>query len=406
MKIGIDLRPLQTGHKYRGIGEVTKQTTNRILRLAKDDPKHPVSFVFYEYDDKEEDPKDLLTIPKGLEYEVVKLGIMPKKGTIQQKLARQVKDLFGNPVAAEKSDVFLQFDFAMGVPKNTKTALVKHDIIPYIFWDQYFTSPMVHVKNKALRTTLRTMLHNFRAMRLLRRSLSDAKIILTVSENTRKDLHEHFGVPEAKMKVAFLGVSVEPAKTTSKQKVQMPTKPYLLFLGGIDAKRRAVDDIVHAYNNLKAAGHDIQVVLAGENFASIEAIPHEGIRNAIKQSSYNDDILLLGYIDDATKQALYKNALAFVYPTSYEGFGIPVLESMLLGCPIITYKNSSIPEVGGSHAFYAHDWMGIKKQAEKLLAMSPQEREKAVAAAKQHAEQFTWDKTAQVIYDELIEQVG
>ena len=119
-------------------------------------------------------------------------------------------------------------------------------------------------------------------------------------------------------------------------------------------------------------------------------------------SSYKDDILTLGYVDDATKQYLYKNAIAFVYPTKYEGFGIPVLEAMLLECPIITYKNSSIPEVGGEHAIYVNNWSEIQTEVAHLLSLSPQAKQKLTKAAKKHAEQFTWDKTAQAIYQELL----
>lgn len=407
MKIGIDLRPLQTGHRFRGVGEVVKQTVNRILELAAKDDKHDVSFVFFEYSDAS-DPKKLIQIPKKVDFESKKVGKIPeedKTSTKKDKLQRNFKELYGEPVqGSEDCDVFLQYDFAMGVPTNTRSVLLKHDLIPFIFWDQFFTSPKVHIKNKAARTTLRTAFHNYKTKRILKRSLSNAQAILTVSENTKKDLNKHFGVNHDKMKVAFLGVSVKPAKTQGAGKNKdMPSKPYLLFLGGIDAKRRAVDDIVAAFNNLKAKGHDIQLVLAGENFQSKEDIPHEVVRNSILNSSYEDDILTLGYIDDAIKQKLFNEAIAFVYPTNYEGFGIPVLEAMLMSCPVITYKNSSIPEVGGKHALYAENWTGIKKQAEKLLKMNKPELDKLKKEAKTHAEQFTWDKTAKVIYNELVE---
>ncbi len=76
MKIGVDLRALQTGHKYRGIGEVAKQTTDRIIQLAHDDSRD-ISFIFYEYDG--DDPKKLLHLPADLKYDVVKLGLMQRR---------------------------------------------------------------------------------------------------------------------------------------------------------------------------------------------------------------------------------------------------------------------------------------------------------------------------------------
>jgi len=403
MKIGIDLRPLQNGHKYRGIGEVAKQVTNRILQLAASD--RDVEFVFYEND--EDDPKELLNIPKGLKFTVVKLGLMPEHDTgasVSFKARRALRELYGNPIpSAKESDVFLQFDYAAGVPKNTRTVLVKHDLIPYLFWDRYFESAWVPFKNKAARTTLRTIFANHKFMRVLRRSLKNADVIMSVSENTKRDIEKHFGVNPNKSKVALLGVDIKPAKTNDvshTDEVKLPTKPYMLFVGAGDARRR-VEDAVHAYNNLKAAGNDIQLVLVGENFKSPESIPNVAVRNAVMKTSYKEDLLTFGYIDDQTKQQLFKNALAYVYPTKYEGFGIPVLESFLLGCPIIVYKNSSIPEVGGDHAIYVDDWRGIVREVKHLLGQTATERAKKIASARKFAEKFTWDKTAQVIYSEL-----
>lgn len=401
MKIGIDLRPLQNGHKYRGIGEVAKQVTNRILALAA--KEKDVEFVFFEND--EDDPKELLDVPENLKYEVVKLGPMPENAveTKGQKLRRSVRELYGNPIKeAGQCDVFLQYDYAAGVPKNTKTLLVKHDLIPYLFWDKYFESAWVPFKNKAVRTTLRTIFANHKFMRQLRRALKDAHVIMSVSENTKKDIEKYFGVNPKKSKVAFLGVDVKPAKTNDispEAKKNMPTKPYVLWVGAGDARRR-LDDAIAAFNNLKADGRDIQLVLVGENYKAPEKIPNPVVRKAVLGSSYKKDIVTTGYVDDATKQKLFREAVAFVFPTKYEGFGIPVLEAMLLECPIIVYKNSSTPEVGGEHALYARDWQGIKKHVERLLD-APMSNEKK-QAAKKHAEQFTWDKTAKVIYDELL----
>lgn len=398
MKIGIDIRPLQTGHKYRGIGEVTKQVTNHILERGARDG---ATFVFYEYDG--DDPKELLSIPNSLKYEVVKLGKSHESpGSRKEKVRSYIKDTYGRPVKAWESDVFLQFDYSLGIPKGTKTVLIKHDLIPYIFWEKYFTSAWEPFHRKAARTTLRTLLKNHRFMQQLRRSLKQAHVILAVSDSTKKDVEKYFRVPQKKVKVALLGVDLKPAKTNdaNKQPV-MPTKPYLLFVGAGDARRR-VDDLVAAFNNLKAVGKDVQLVLVGENFKKPTDIPNVTVRNEVLNSSYKDDILTMGYIDDQTKHKLFANALAYVYPTKYEGFGIPVLEAMLLGCPIITYKNSSIPEVGGEHAIYAKDWQGIVNSVVELLEEPAAIRAKRLQAAKTHAQTFTWNKTADVVYEELI----
>lgn len=401
MVIGIDIRALQTGHKYRGIGEVTKQVTNRLLGKIVSDG-HRV--IFYEYDD--DDPKELLSVPKGLQYEVVKQGPMPDGDTVRSrrdKIKANVDQLFGSPVLnSRKADVFLQYDYAFGVPKNTKSVLVKHDLIPYVFWDKFFESAWVPFKNRALRTTLRTLFANYRYKKVLSRSLKNAKLIVSVSESTKKDLQRFMGVSEKKVAVAHLGVDVQPSKTNDISTPElMPTKPYLLFVGAGDERRR-VDDLVSAYNNLKADGVDLQLVLVGENFKKKEHIPNPATREAVVKSSYGDDILTLGYVDDATKQKLFRDSIAFVYPTLYEGFGIPVLEAFLLETAVITYKNSSIPEVGGDHARYIDDWTGIIDETKKLLSESVDERASHVKSAKKYAEGYTWDRTTDTIYQQLV----
>lgn len=408
MVIGIDLRALQTGHKFRGIGEVTKQTVTRILGYAAAQNENRPSFIFYEYDDPGNDPKDLLHIPSDIKYEVVSVGPMPEKDTTSSTVAkarRNLKMLYGQPINdSKKSDVFLQFDYAFGVPTNTRTVLVKHDIIPYIFWDKYFESAWVPFKNKAARTTLRTIFANHKYLQTLRRSIRNATSIIAVSGNTKKDIEKHFHVSPKKTKVAHLGVEAVPSKTNETAvSSAMPTKPYLLFIGAGDARRR-VDDLVAAFNNLKASGRDIQLVLVGENFQKQEHIPNKNTRDAVLKSSYKNDILTLGYVDDATKHKLFQEAVAYVYPTKYEGFGIPVLEAMLHGCPVVTYSNSSIPEVGGEFALYAKDWSGIQARIEELLEMPEAEKNKITSGARRHAEAFTWDRTSQIIYDELVRQ--
>lgn len=403
MIIGIDIRALQTGHKYRGIGEVTKQVTNRVIAKIAKETDHEV--IFFEYND--DDPKALLDIPSELKYSSISQGAMPennKARTKKEKLQDAYRDLYGSPVkGSSATDVYLQFDYAFGVPSDTRTILVKHDLIPLIFWEQFFESPWVPFKNYAARTTLRTIFANHKYTRILNRSLKNAKKIIAVSSSTKNDIQRYSSTPARKISVVPLGVDVKASKTEKIHTANpiKPTKPYLLFVGAADARRR-VDDLVAAYNNLKAEGNDIQLVLAGENFQSPEKIPNKIVRDEVLSSSYKDDILTVGYIDDATKKALFSNAIAFVYPTLYEGFGIPVLESMIFSCPVITYSNSSIPEVAGEHALFAKNWSDIKLAVEKLQQMSESDKNDMIDAAKVHAEKYTWDSTAKGFYDIIL----
>lgn len=408
MIIGVDLRVLQIGHQYRGIGEVARRVLDGVFELAMADSTLKPQFVLYSYDDPI-DPKDFLNIPDGLHYREVKVGTRPQPGdgrTTSQKLKTKWQAWYGDPLPqAAGCDVFLQVDYALGVPLKAKTVLIKHDLIPYVFWNDYFTSSWVHFRNKAARTTLRNMVHNYEYKRVLSRSVHNAWRILCVSEHTKRDVQKYLHVSPRKLAVAQLGVSVKPLKAAELMAAQrgqksFPTKPFIMFVGAGDARRR-VQDIVTAFNNLKADGVDIQLVLVGENFQSPEMIPNLVVRRSVMESSYADDILALGYVDDATKQRLYKEAVAFVFATAYEGFGIPVLEAMLFDCPVIAYANSSIPEVGGKHVFYAKDWETILNQVHHIMALTPQQKQHWVESAHKHADGFSWDKTASAVYDVL-----
>ena len=397
--LGIDLRPLQTGHKFRGIGEVAKQVTNNLLNIIASDKANKISkVIFYEFNG--EDPKKLIEIPKNIKTETIKLGYNPetkKNKTRTEKIQNSFNSLYGKPVkGSNKVDYFIQYAYEFGVPKDTKTLLFIHDFIPDIFWDDFFESPLVPFKNRALRTTIRTIYTNYRHNRLQKRALKDAYKIIAVSESTKNDAIKLYHIKPNKIIVDHLGVSKAISKTTetaddkiSEKKI---TKPYLLFIGAAD-QRRPVVDLIDAFNNLKADNRDIQLVLVGENFKSAKQIPTISVREAVMNSSYKDDIILTGYISDEFKQKLYKDALVFVYPTLYEGFGIPILEALQYGCRVITYNNSSTHEVGSDRILYAKNWEDIVCISEKLLLTK-----KNNIKDDTYTEKFTWSKTAQKIY--------
>jgi glycosyltransferase involved in cell wall biosynthesis len=402
-KVGIDIRILQNDHKYRGIGEVARQTLTRLLPLFQE---HKIEVIFYRFSSNDK-ILDILTIPNNLIYSEVNLGHDPTrhKRTKKQKIARAFKQLIGQPIKGSgQSDYFIQFDYSLGVPSNTKTILVKHDIIPLVFWHKFFSSPLTHFKNKAARTTLRTIYHNNAYKRILKRSLRNAYKIIAVSEHTKADLQKYLRVPQRKVSVQHLGVAVTADNKGEIDTSILPTKPYLLYVGAVDANRRSLEDLVAAYNNLKAQGDDIQLVLVGENFKSeayMKKILPENSSRYLLGSSYNDDILKLGYINDATKQYLYRHALSFVFPTRYEGFGMPILEAMINKCLVITYSNSSTPEVAGGHALFARNWEDIKSKVEDLQKWTPEKRQKFIDAAYAHAKAFSWDGMVSKIAEDI-----
>ena len=116
-------------------------------------------------------------------------------------------------------------------------------------------------------------------------------------------------------------------------------------------------------------------------------------------------IHLPGYITEKEKDFLYKNTSAVVFPSHYEGFGIPVLEAMAYGVPVITTKISSLPEVGGENAFYADDPNNFKEIGNKMVEVSEltvSQRESLDEKEKKWVKKFSWDKCAKRTVEEIL----
>lgn len=218
-------------------------------------------------------------------------------------------------------------------------------------------------------------------------------------------------MPIGKISVCYLGVSsfsaVRQVKPTSIERyigtswgdvktiTKMPDVPYMLFVGGADPRRRLAD-LVYAFNLLRAQGHKINLMLTGDTMLGPNSIPNDEARRALLSSSYLDDIYLLGFVDNPTREWLYQNALAFVYPSRYEGFGLPILEALQYGTTVITYSNSSISEIAGPYVKFASDHIGIAQQAGQLLSNS-----KDINVDNFNFTDFNWDLTAKKIVEQL-----
>ena len=160
-------------------------------------------------------------------------------------------------------------------------------------------------------------------------------------------------------------------------------------------KRRRLDDLVTAFNMLRAKGVQIKLVLSGDSMQGAMNISTEEIQHALKTSSYLEDIIFLGFTDNQTLNWLYTNALAFVFPSKYEGFGLPVLEAMSYGTPVVCYENAGTKEVASDCPIYADGAKGIHDAVSYLLGTSQKELSIIHKNNVKHSEKYSWSKTAQ-----------
>jgi glycosyltransferase involved in cell wall biosynthesis len=173
-------------------------------------------------------------------------------------------------------------------------------------------------------------------------------------------------------------------------------KNFILFVGGAD-NRRKLADLVATFNQLKARGSDLCLVLSGDTMRGPNAIPSPDVQNALGSSPFLDDIYFMGFTDDATRNWLYKHAKAFVFPSTYEGFGLPVLEAMEFETPVICYDNLAVREVGGALPLYATDVLTLTQAVERVLSMSKDDLQSLKKRGRQHSRTFSWKATATAI---------
>lgn len=208
-------------------------------------------------------------------------------------------------------------------------------------------------------------------------------IVIAVSQNTKNDIINYLKIPSNKIFVMYLATNID--KYISKSITT--STPYVLFVGNRSSYKNFVSFLT-SYCEV-AINHKIFIAcIGGGNFNQDERILINslGLDSHIRYYDYDNSIL----------KYLYTNALFFCFPSKYEGFGIPLLEAMTCGCPIVTSNISSLPEVAGNAAIF-FDPEDIHDMKEKLLVMTinPTLYEKYKHLSQLRSSQFSWQLTAQ-----------
>lgn len=234
--------------------------------------------------------------------------------------------------------------------------------------------------------------------------------IIADSCSTREEILQYSDIPEEHIHVvypAYDEVNLFPDKN-DKHKINNilgGEYEYLFFIGVFERKKN-IPRIINAFEQIADKFKGLRLVLAGKPTWD----DPEPIYQAIKDSPFKDKIITLGYIDTDTKRLLFSNALALVFPSICEGFGIPVLEAMACGCPVITADNTSLPEVGGDAVIYvnAHEVDQIAYEMERLISSKQLRDELKIKGFKQ-MQKFSYDKAAESvenIYVKLFQNGG
>ena len=279
----------------------------------------------------------------------------------------------------DRLDLFHATHYVLPPLPRGKAVVTIHDII-HLLYPQFLPNRLAH----------------FYARFMIRRALDRANRIITVSYNTKRDLLEHFGVAGDRVEVIYNGVS--PAfhpdiPDVERQRVEARyglVRPYLLFLGG-EKPHKNVQNVLRAFAQARRQhGLPHELVLAGplpKDVARLEALVAAlDLARSVKRP---------GIVEDADLPGLYAGADAFLYPTLYEGFGLPVIEAMSCGVPVLTSSNSALREIAGGFA-YLVDPMDVDAIAHGIGVLTGDAKVRAdlTELGKKRALDFSWDKAA------------
>jgi glycosyltransferase involved in cell wall biosynthesis len=228
------------------------------------------------------------------------------------------------------------------------------------------------------------------------RSVKRADHILADSQATKHDLIAVYGTAPEKITVLLSGVEKRFKRVTdnhslltTRSKYYLGQRPYILSLGTVQP-RKNYERLVQSLHRLRSTGHDVDLVIVGGR-GWLENPLYETIR----QLKLEDHVHITGFADEADLPALYSGAVCFALPSLYEGFGIPVLEAMACGVPVVTSTISSLPEVAGDAALMI-DPYNVEELTEALrrLIIDDSLQNHLIQRGYQQAAAFTWERAA------------
>lgn len=386
MRIGFDLRSLQTGSQYRGIGFYT---FNLVRALCGIDSANEYVFFVNEKREGESFPMlDKLVSETG--KRVVRLPTTRVSGPAWRRRWEELSTpLF---LDLERLDVLhvtslFESELAIGFsPGRARLVVTLYDLIPVIFREHYLDNAPEEVRNE------------YAACLELVRKNADG--VVTISECTRRDAVRLLGLSNDKTIVAYGGVNESVFHRTGDDGQIREIKDrfgvmedFILYIAAEDF-RKNLDTVLKSFAILqKEYGQRCQLVLAGRSSAPWQERLKDRTRSlGIREGS----VVLTGFITDESLNLLYNAASLFVFPSLYEGFGLPILEAMSCGTPVVAANNSSLTEVCGDAAAMV-DALDERDMAGKMneIMSSPGLRESLRNKGFLNVGRFRWESAAE-----------
>ena len=370
MRIAVNTRLLLKG-RLEGIGWYTNETLKRIVR---EHPEHEFIFLF----DRPYDPSFIFA------SNVTPVVFEPQaRHPVLFYIWFELRIPY--MLRKYKADLFLSTDGLLSLKTKVPTCLVIHDLA--------FEHYPQHLK-RSHRMYLRKFSPLF---------AKKATRIVTVSEFSRQDIAERYRIPLHNIDVSYNGAHVQykPLEWEAREQVKSQYADgceYFVYAGALHPRKNILNLLKAFVAFKKRQRSNMKLVIVGRMAWKYEAI--EQMRESMP---FKNDVKWVGYLDVEELARVIGSAYALVYPSLFEGFGIPILEALQCNVPAITSNTSSMPEVGGAAALLV-DPTDYQDIADKMQLMYKDEalRSRLIAAAPAQVEKFTWDKAAARLWDSMM----
>ncbi len=372
MRIAINTRLLLKG-KMDGIGWFTYETARRIVASH---PEHEFYFFF----DRKPDPEFLF--------------------------AANVKPVVLCPQARHPVLWYLYFEWA------TRIALSRNKIDLYVSPDGMLplrtkvpSLAVIHDLNFEHAEGNLKRSHQWYMTHYFRRFAHKAARVATVSEYSGKDIADTYGVDSKKIDVVYDGAhdGYRPHSEAEKEAIRQrftDGKPYLIFISTI-LKRKNLANLLTAFDKLKTMESvDWKLVVVGSRVWW-----QDELAEAYDRMGHKEDVVMCGHVEPQDLAALLSASVALVYPSYFEGFGIPILEAMYAETAVVASNTTSMPEVGGEAALYVDPsnvddiYHAISRLQDDGL------RDELIAKGRVQREKFSWDRTANLLWDSMMKTI-
>lgn len=373
MRIGLDFRPsVAKNSRRRGIGKYTRKLVEGLLALNSGD-----EFFIYTCLNR--------VLESDRTHPLRNLPYLRRPSRMNWLLDRFT---LPHQIGRDRLDIFHAMEIT-SIPKAPpiRIFVTVHDLIPFIFWEE----------------TVQRIPRDFAwALRCADRRIPHAHRILTDSRHSQRDICRRYGLDPGRVPVIYLGCDEEvgprepgPALLRIEDRYGI-TSPFLFYVGGSDF-RKNIPFLIRSFSAVSAEGYPGKLVLAGETFLWPTRETKE-IHEMISRCGLETRVVFPGYIPDASLPDFYSTCDFFVFPSLYEGFGLPVLEALKCGARCLVSRSSSLPEVAGSAALY-FDPESEQSFRDAFFSIYGDES-RLLELAKRGPEQagrFTWARTAREV---------